>query len=145
MSSLKEKSFGLTEYMRVSYTVNLEAGIMPEDLLKPSFWSNVSYKLKPLDLVEVRAEDGSYYGQLLVRDRGRSWAKVEYLPGFPMLFKDITEVPAMVVDEYSIVWKGPQYKFRVMRISDNHVMKDGFTDKEAARKWVIEHMKALEK
>lgn len=142
--SLKEKNFGPAEFMKVNYCINPELGTMPQDLLKPSYWAHVAFKLKPLDTIEVRAEDGSYYAELLVRDRGRAWAKVVFKPGYPLVFEDIVNVPTMDLDEYEIVWKGPQNKFRVMRKSDNHTMKEGFSDKEAARKWVLEHVKSLE-
>lgn len=144
--SLKERNLTLAEFGKNHYVANTELGVTPEDLLKPSYWAHVSPKFKPLDTVEARAEDGSFYAQLIVRDRGRNWAKVAFLPGYPLMFSDIVDVPTMdVAGEYEVVWKGPQYKFRVMRKSDNHIMKEGFTDKESARKWVLEHLKSLER
>lgn len=144
--SLREKNFGPAEYSMTEFCANPELGTMPEDLLKPQYWAHVANKLKPLDVIQVRAEDGSYYAQMLVRDRGRSWVKVAFLPGYPLMFQDIVNVPAMDVGgEFEVVWKGPQNKFRVVRKSDNHTMKEGFTDKESARKWVVEHIKTLER
>lgn len=142
-SALKERLMSLTEFTRSSYTINAELGTTPEDLLVPSFWAHTAWKFKPLDLLEARAEDGSWYAQLLVRDKGKSWAKVVMLPGFPLMFEDIIEVPDTVIDDYTIKWSGPQNKFRVIRNMDKHVMKEGFTNKEEARKWLLEHMKAF--
>jgi hypothetical protein len=48
-----------------------------EDLLNEAYWSMVAYKFKPCDIVEVHAEDGSYFAELYVRARrqefGRRW------------------------------------------------------------------------
>lgn len=135
---MKLRDFGKNEWI-----VNAELGDTPEELLKPQYWANVAKELKSLDTIEVRAEDGSFYAKLLVRDSGRAYAKVVFLPGYPLVFKDITEVPEMDMDEYVIKWAGPEFKFRVLRKKDNEVLKFGFTNKEEARKWVIEHIKAL--
>lgn len=146
MIAMKEINIAPVEFKKTHYVANAELGVTPDDLLKPQFWAHVSGKLKPLDTVEVRAEDGSFYAELLVRDKGRGFAKVVFLPGYPLMFSDIVDIPAMDVGgEYEIVWKGPQNKFRVVRKTDNHTMKEGFTDKESGRKWVVEHVKALDR
>jgi hypothetical protein len=141
--ALRDHRLKLAEFARDAHVVNAELNDTPEDLLKQQYWANVAGKIKPLDLIEVRAEDGSFYAQLLVRDKGRSWAKVVFLPGYPLVFKDIVDVPGMDLDEFVVKWAGPEFKFRVLRKTDNEVLKAGFTNKEEARKWVIEYIKSL--
>jgi len=50
-----------------------------EDLLRPECWASVAKMLQPWSHIEVRAEDGSYYAELLVTGVDRAWAKVEVL------------------------------------------------------------------
>jgi hypothetical protein len=41
------------------------------------------------------------------------------------------------------MWSGPHTKYRVLRLSDKAVVKDGFATKEEAALWLTEHKKAI--
>lgn len=99
---------------------------------------DVSAKLKPGDRIEVRAEDGSYFAELIVQDAGRLYAKVAKLMHVDLESVEVRE-ESMKSGEYEVKWQGPQLKWCVLRGKDR--LKDGMTKGEAAS-WMAEHMKA---
>jgi len=94
--------------------------------------------LKPCAEIIVHAEDGSYYGRLLVRDAGRLYAKVAKL--------EYIELDAVEVQEgsmppgYSVKFRGPIQKWCVLRGTD--VLKDGLS-KDMANQWLREHLRTV--
>lgn len=56
----------------------IPAGIPFETTLEPPFWAHVAHILaeRILSRIRVTAEDGSYCGELLIRDAGHGWVKV---------------------------------------------------------------------
>lgn len=117
-----------------------------EDLLKPECWAHVAQLLRPGYRIEVLAEDGSYFAELLVVSAGRLWAKVAVLRKID-LTEAVGEAPAQGADTVmSIMWSGPHSKFRVIRQNASggkDVMRDGFETREEASVWMAEHIKAL--
>lgn len=136
---LRDSRIKLIEFARQTHHVVPEDGTKFEDILKEVFWSMVAYKFKPSDIIEVHAEDGSYYAQLYVRACGSNWAKVS--PILVARFED--EVKAPDSDEFKIEWKGPHRKFAVIRISDNECIKDGFELRELAANYMKSHQKMM--
>lgn len=146
MSKVHANRFKSAEFRRNIWDAIPEAGTPFDDLLKPEYWAHVAANLRPWDRIEVRAEDGSYYAELLVRDAGRLWAKVECLRKHD-LGADTGQVPDVVADvTYSVQWRGPHSKHAVMRERGNgakEVLRDQFETREAAEAWKADHMKAM--
>lgn len=136
---LREGRIKLIEFARQTHHIVPEHGTKFDDILKETYWSMVAYKLKPCDLIEVHAEDGSYYAQLYVRSCGRNWAKVS--PLMIAKFEDDVATPGDA--EYKVEWKGPHRRFSVLRISDNEIIKDGFELREQADAYVKSHIKTM--
>lgn len=65
----------LASYVTNSYFTLVPLGHTPDDLLVPSYWMHVARKLKPNYFIRVRAEDGSFDGELLVLQSSDTWAK----------------------------------------------------------------------
>ena len=128
------------EYERLVYVANPEHGVTMEDVLNPAFWVHVARKLRPYAQIEVRSEDGAWWAQLLVTDVGRLWAKVQ-----PICFVELAQSdPDEPIDPlYEVGWGGPHHKWRVVRKSDNKVIKAEFGDKAQAELWLKEHIRAL--
>ena len=76
---LRESRVKLAEYARQRHHVVPEDDTRFEDLMQEAYWAAVAYMFKPCDIIEVHAEDGSYYAELYVRACGRNWAKVAVL------------------------------------------------------------------
>lgn len=141
MTAIIEARFRAAEFWRNLWAVNPEHGTTLEDMLNEGYWAHVATKLRPWDKIEVRAEDGSFYAELLVREAGRTWAKV-----FPITYVKMAadESKEETVDSnYKIAWKGPQRKWEAIRIKDGSVLKSGLLDKSDAIKYVAEHLKAF--
>lgn len=119
------------------FRVKPEIGTPPAALLDPHFWAHVSAKMSVGDLIEVLAEDGSYFAELLVRDVGNLFAKVAFKSPVVEFSKaeDEREVPA----GYEVKWRGPKLRFGVLHGRD--VLKDGFVDKAEAHTWLDDLLK----
>jgi hypothetical protein len=113
------------------------AGTTKEHILEPKFWANVARRMKMGDTLLVVPRDGTWYAQLVVWDAGQNWAHVsggiidrpsfEATPGVESEF-DIVSDP---VDGVCIKRKG------------GGILKKNLPNHEDARRWLIDHQKAL--
>lgn len=131
-------------FEQASFRRNVWDAIVPhgtkfEDLTDPRYWTNVGSQLRQWDRIEVRCEDGSYYGELIVEDRGNRYAKVAVLAYLPLQVAD-EEGPALP-QGYSIVYKGPHTKWVVVR--DGEPLREQNSSHAAALTWLNEHLKAI--
>jgi hypothetical protein len=65
----------LAQYVSQTYFTLVPLGHTPEDLLQPEYWMHAARKLRPNYFIRVRAEDGSFDGELLVIQASDTWAK----------------------------------------------------------------------
>lgn len=135
---LNQSRFNQAEYVRNIWAVTPEAGTKVEDMLDPAFWSHVAASLKPWDKIEVRAEDGTFYAELLVLQSARNWAKVRLLSRVEL--KDAMP-EGREVDGHIIKWAGPHAKWRVIRSTDNAVIHEKAESEAAANKWLTDHLR----
>lgn len=127
-----------TEFCRKSYRVIAAPTVNVEDLTRPAFWGHVAMRLRAGDLIEVLAEDNSFYAEVLVRSARRLDATVSILR-FVKLEKP--ELDASIIDGYEIKFRGARAKFTVLRGKD--VLKDGFDTEEMAQAYLNAHLKAM--
>lgn len=80
------------------------------------------------DILEVLAEDGSFYAELLILGSTMEelFSKINYFV-FHLETKELLEVPA-----YKIEWKGPKNKFAILRKADDSIFRQHFSSKEEA-------------
>ena len=138
MTQLASNRLHFAEHRRNIFDVVPEHGTPFEEILKEGYWAHVSVKMKPGDRIEVRAEDGSYYAELIVQDAGRLYAKVAVLRHVALDFVEVTE-GGLSAGGMEVAWKGPQLKWCVLRGKDR--LKDGM-DKGAAIQWMQSHKAA---
>ena len=141
MSSINEARFRAAEFWRNLFAVNPEYGTTIEDMLKEGYWAHVAAKLRPWDKIEVRAEDGSFYAELMVRDAGRNWAKVVLLS--LVKFEAVPDQELVIDQNFKVKWMGPHRKWAAIRMKDNMVLKDGMLDKPSVLKYIENHVKAF--
>lgn len=132
---------GLAEYKRNTWCVYPENGVTFEEVMNPDFWSHVAKQMKPGDRVEVWAEDGTWWAELLVRDTRALAVLMGVISKID--FKSAREPKKNAKPPYYVDWKGPHRKFAVVRDADNEVIKDGFAVKDDAELYAREHEKAL--
>lgn len=140
--ALNASRLQFAEHVRNVWIINPEYGVTPEDILEPSYFAHVANSLKPWDKIEARSEDGSYYAEYVVEQAGRSFAKLAMVHLVTLAAK--IDLATEVAEAYQVIWKGPQYKWRVVRKKDNQTLKDGIASKGDALRWVQEHQKAVE-
>lgn len=119
-----------------------EAGV-PYDHIRddPAYWAHIASKLRPGDIVHVRADDSAFYARLYVRSAERTAARMielEYKD-----FSKLGEVPKSQSAEFEVEWAGPHHKWRVVRVKDKTPVQTGFDNKERAIEAMVNHAKAM--
>lgn len=147
MSAVLKRSVVITdqrmqtaEQWRREWIVNAEDGTTKEDILKPEYWSQVSYRFTVLDHIEVRAENMEWIAELIVLQAERSYAFV-YLKQFYQLVKP-SELPE-ISGKYRVEFKGAHLKHVVVRVQDGAVLQSGISKKDEAYTWLANYEKAL--
>lgn len=129
------------EYARLMWVVVPESGVKMETILRPDYWSHVSKQLKPWHRIEVREPGFSWVAELIVRDAGPNWAKVELIEITPFDGRTAAIAPVSP-DEYLIAWRASA-KWSVMRATDNAIMKEGLATRDEADLWLKHHLAKL--
>lgn len=138
MTQLATNRIQPVEFMRTIWYVTPENGTPLEAVLDPKYWAHVSWQFKPRDRIEVDADDGSYFAELMVIDAGRLFAKVELLRKHEFTSTEVEGEMSL----YEVKWAGRHAKWRVLRKADRVVLKDGFEDRQAADLWAASHSRA---
>jgi hypothetical protein len=134
--ALKEAS-----YDRAVYQVAVDAGATFEDTIRPEFWAHVGMLLKPCDRIELIAEDFAWFGEVIVLEADRTWAKVGVLRFVELAGRSPDlEKPS---PDYEVKYMGPNKKHCVIRLADKQVVQEGIALKADAERWVAEHVKAM--
>ena len=153
---LAATDFSLAEHKRNAYVGDVERGIMPDDVLEPAFWAYHAAKLKPWDRVELRSKDGTWFGESLVLDCSRTWARLFPLRVVMLTSKEVSETQAanankatgkakktadkpINIEDYEIKFRGGLHKWAVVRKSDGDVLSEDHPNKEMAESWLKEH------
>src|SRR5262245_5047790 len=82
-----------------------------EALFKPEFWANVARKIRPGDLIEVTAEDGTYFAQLYVLATAEQSVAVAELSKVQLQTVELSDGS----EDFTVFWGGPIIKFAVKR------------------------------
>jgi hypothetical protein len=137
---LNTTRFKGSEYERTVWVVTVEEGVTSDDLERPDFWAHVANRMRPFDRIEVRADDGSYFAELLVIAVDRNWAKVKGLM-FVQLNEEATGYAPGSAD-HIVKWRGPHRKWSVVRKSDNAVLKEECQTQAEATLWLNGHLQS---
>ena len=127
------------EYAREIWCVTVQQGVTLNDLKRPEVWANVAAKLKPWTILEVRAEDGTYFAWLVVLAAERTWAKVDVLLEKKLTTTDVSKTQASGVEGYTYQWKGAKLRHCIVRESDGEVVHSEAPTKPDALHWLEEH------
>ena len=130
------------EYRRTVYIATAHENTIPEDLLDPAYWAQVSATLKPWDRIDVRANDGTWYAEYLVLDAGRTYAKVQMLSSHALTTGDVAMSQLTAMSPYEVVYRGPHDMWSVIRKSDRAVVHEKAATQGAAVDWMTNRLKA---
>lgn len=116
-----------------------EDGTPFEALLDPAYWSHHASKARIGDRIEVLAEDGSYFAELIVREQGNLSVKVAVLRKV-----DLEAVPETPLAEgFDVQYRGQVRKHCVVRLRDKAIVSEGHENKAAAFAWLGQNAKSL--
>jgi len=141
--SLSPERFKTAEYERQIHVANAGEATLPVDILYPNYWAHNAAQMKPWDRIEVRANDGTWFAELIVLDVSRQWAKVHCLNLHKFSDFDTSQTGAVTLNmPYIVTHKGPQLKWCVIRRVDNAIVHQESSSPEEAQQWMKERMKA---
>jgi hypothetical protein len=138
--TLFESAIQWAEHKEPRLVVDVPAHTPYEKLFDPTFWANVSPRIPAGAILICRDEENSYRAELLVRNSGRGWVKVEEIHKHD--FKVSTGAPAKA-ERHGVEFVNPNTRWRVFRLVDNATIKSGFPDWESAHKAMLEHERVL--
>lgn len=131
--------FKLAEQLRNVWSIVPERGTPFEAVLDPSYWAFVAERLRAADRIEVHAEDGSYFGELIVREADQLFANVAVLRMVEFPPHESSEP----LPDFFVSWRGPHYRHCVVRLKDGAILKTNFDSKDAAMAWLAGNVKML--
>lgn len=134
----QDSDFHESSYVRTVWRHHPAVGINKDHLLAPDYWAIISRKLKPGDLIECFAQDGTHYGEFLVLASDRAYAKVQLLS-----WHSLTTVEVSQAQDFKLEYKGVKMKHCVIRLSDGEVLHQGAQTREEAADWLREREKNL--
>lgn len=140
VEQLGAANFKPAEFIRAVHAATIPVGTLPEDLLNPAYWAHIATQMKPWDIVEARALDGTWYAEYLVLDVGRTFAQCHMLSHHNLTSQDVALTKLNNLSPFDVRWRGPAAKWSVVRKSDNSVMSEGMT-KDGAIAWITENLK----
>jgi hypothetical protein len=126
-------------YVRRVATV--PSGTTMEQITDPDFWGNYTRtSINVRDIIEVMPDDGAWFAELLVRDKGNVQARVAVLRHIQL---DAVEEPKATADEDQLVVRHvPPLDWCVIRTRDNARLAEGLKMKADAMKRLAELQKS---
>ena len=137
----------LFEQVSLRFDAQIAQGVAPEALLDPAFWAHHAVRLRPMNEIRARAEDGTWIAELVVLDCSRTWAKVKMLELYRLTTSDVALTQASeqevrdFISRHNVVYRGP-HKWSVTRKSDKAVLMEGAEQKEGAELWLEAHARS---
>jgi hypothetical protein len=126
---------------RIEWDVTVDKDTTLEDLLQPSYWTNVAGNTfsGPNNFVTVYWEDRTKLAFLYVRQYEPTFAKMEVISYHEFDKAKKLEAP----EQFAVTFIGPIEKFRITRKEDGQTIREGFASKEDALKFIDEQNQLL--
>lgn len=131
----------MAEHGRNIFLITAESSEFPKDFLDPAFYAHVAKDMRPMDHVEIRTDDGSFWGEYLVIEASINWAKVHELR--TVTLEKFGDQPTD--KRFRIEWKGPHLKYCVIRTKDSSVVHSGDQLRKDAMTWLEEYVRNIGK
>lgn len=131
-----EARMKLIEQRRNHFFFDIPTDVKPDDLLEPKYWAHVSRKFKQCDRIEAICEDFTWHMELIVGDAGLGFAVMVELSRKDLVKVTPAEVGVGMLADHAVEHAGTHAKWRVIRLTDKHVLKDKFETKGQALTWL---------
>jgi hypothetical protein len=132
----------LDTHARQAFCLDVEHGVTKEDLLRPEFYAGIAPKLKPFYKIEVRAEDLSFYAELLVLQATKTAAKVTILNFLELSSPSSSDLKEL--NGFLVEYKGLN-QWCVIRKSDNALIEKNHATEADALGALKNHINAMGK
>jgi hypothetical protein len=139
-----ESCMTLAEHAEPRVIIDIPAGTPYEHLFEPRFWASIAPKIADGRAAGVilicRDFENSYRAELIVRNAGRGWMKVEELHKHE--FKVSTAGPEQASD-YVCEFINPANGWALRRKSDRQIIAKGLKDEAAAQIALQQHLRLM--
>lgn len=142
---VREINFQLEQQVFQRWAFTAPHGSKFEDLLEPNFWASVAHKVQPWDVIVVKSEDHSFWGELLVLHKEKfslQVGKLRYVELDKLESKIAAEELELSADKYNIEFDAKN-KWKCIRKSDRVQIFQGHLDKKSAENALEEYLKRL--
>lgn len=131
----------MAEHGRNIWLITAEGGEYQEDFLQPEYYANVAVNMRPMDHVEIRCDDGSFWGEYLVIAADRQWAQVMELRSHRL----VQALQQPTDKRFRVEYKGPHLKHSVIRLQDSAVLHEGEQTASGANRWLEDYIRTIGK
>jgi len=115
---------------------DLDESVTRADFLKAETYIHVAKQLSRGDIIAVLSPDGSWYAEFMVRANGMTGVLIGALASYDFAVTDVKEVALETPEGFEIKYAGPTAKWRVTRLSDKSILKQGLSSKLEAHAWL---------
>lgn len=131
----------VAEVVRTVWQVIVPSHVTKEDLLKSEFWTHMAKRFKPFDRIEVRADNDTFFAEILVVACGQTWVKMHPL-GWAEI-EPMKEEDLVLPDGFEIRHRGAVARWSVIRTKGKKLLSENHASRGDALNWLKEHQKAL--
>ena len=127
----------LRESTNNSWRIVIPRGTPRERLLDSDLYATLAERFLVYDKLHLVSEDSTFYAELLVIASGRGYCRLVELSyvQLPVLVATHNDLP----NNHEIVHGGPDDLYIVRRISDGVVLGKGFSDRQTALAFLLDH------
>lgn len=142
VTQLSPNRLATAEFAHTTWVAAPESGTPPEAMLDPKFWAHYSVhpsmQMNTGDIILVKPEDGTFFQELMVRERFRGGVKVVQLRLVQLdKAENSDEDP-----DYEVKYSGPNMKWRVIRKAGKVALVEGLANRDTARAWLLDHKRS---
>lgn len=142
---ITDAKFKASHYVQKNFIASPDYGVTLEQVMDESYWGHVARELKAGYTIEVMPEGLPYYAKLIViHSDEKTRAVVKLLQYSDLVNEAPAPKAAEIVKEVTL---GSKFKaerngrwFRVIRVSDQSVMKSGCVTMAEAEAWAAENL-----
>jgi hypothetical protein len=135
--ALQPHRFALAETKRLDYVMEVPAGVPLSRVMEPDYFAHIAPLLRQWFRIEVRAEDASYFAELLVRKVEKEAVHCWLLRSMDLGSQHKSAAPT--VEDFKVEFGGA-HKWRVVRLSDQETVHKGEPTREDAEAWLDKHL-----
>ena len=125
---------------RNHYFIEIPTGIDIATVLEPGYWAPCVSKFRPMDLLELFCEDGTWEALARIMFVGRAEVRLSTIY---VVEHEKADAADLVSDLHEVVYKGPGVKYCVVRRDTGAVIKDHLWPQSEAVAFLRDHLRKV--